>query len=161
MSDPAIKASIETPRARPLPGRANGAVTTKSAALERGARVTVPKAMRTVRHVPPQTIEIPGGEVPLIHPKDPDERQIQEHFLAEVRVFDLSDDTQMEEYREVWQSVSDGTAIVSDHQVNFSETKGTFLAYMRWSDVRAALPGQPRPDRVRRGPRVEPNTEEG
>ena len=161
MSDPAFKSSVEAPRARPFPTRSNGDVTTQSAALSRGAKVVVPRAMRKVRHVPPQTVEVPGGEVPLIHPKDPDDRQIQEHFLAEVRVFDLANPTDMEEYREVWQCVSDGTAVVSDHQVNFSEAKGTYLAYMRWSDVVAALPGAPRPQRVQHGQRVEPTQQAG
>jgi hypothetical protein len=136
-------------------------VTSTGSALAKGAKVVVPKAMRKVRHVPPQTLEVPGGEVPLIHPKDPDERQIQEHFLAEVRVFDLGNSTQMDEYRNIWQAVSDGQAVVSEHQVNFSEAKGTYLAYMRWSDIRPALPGQPRPDRVQHAPAVEPQSDEG
>ena len=150
----------DAPRQRPLPSRANRAVTAKSAALPQGSTVAIPEAMRRVRHRPQPTVELPGGEVPLIHPKDPDNRQLQDHWLSEIKVFDLSDPDQLDEYRQIWQAVSDGQAVVSDHQVNFAENKGTYLAYMRWSDIRTALPGQPRPGRVQRGP-VEPTDQEG
>lgn len=143
-------------RQRPSPSVANAPVKSSSGVIAPGSRIVVPSQMRTVRHVPPKTVESRGGQAPLIHPKDPDERQIQAHYISEVRVFDLADPDDLDEYNKVWQDISDGRSLLSAEDVKFSELTGKFLAFMRWVDVEYALPGAPRPERRRGQDRAQP-----
>jgi hypothetical protein len=136
-------------RQKPAVSPANRAVQT-AGPLPVGARVVIPQQMRRVRFVAPKTLSTPSGEVPLIHPDDPDSRQIQDHYLAEARVFNLSDPLDLADYNRVWQDITDGISLLSAEDVKFSELHGHFVAFLRWVDVEPALPGQPRPARRHR-----------
>jgi len=97
--------------------------------------------MRVVRARPPRELVMTGGEAPLIHPKDPDHKQIQEALVARSRVFDLSDTTQAAAAELVWQRIAAKRAFYSEHKTHFDETRGKFFQYIRWSEVVHALPG--------------------
>lgn len=83
-----------------------------------------------------------AGEVPLIHPGDPDHKQIQEALVARSKVFDLTDPPQAEAAERVWQAIAEKRAFYSEHKTQFDETHGKFFQYIRWSEVVHALPGQ-------------------
>lgn len=129
------------------------------APLPPGSRVVVPNQMKTVRYAAPKTVEV-NGEVPLIHPKDPDERQLQAHYLVGAKIFDLEDPDDLEIYTQIWQDITDGKTLLSQEEVKFSDHHGRYLVFLRWADVEIALPGAPRPPRrVRR--RLESPEQEG
>jgi hypothetical protein len=111
--------------------------------------------MRVVRHAAQREVPI-TGEVPLIHPKDPDSKQVKEFYTAEVAIFDLANPDQLDTYRKVWQEIAEGSSVLSEHRVDFSEKHGRYMAYMRWSTLDYALPGAPRPPRRFAPPQVSP-----
>lgn len=111
-----------------------------------GTRVPLPQGMRVVRHTAPREVPI-TGEVPLIHPKDPDSKQVQEFYTPEVAVFDLDNPDHLEAYRRVWQDIAEARAVLSENRVDFSEKTGKYKAFMRWSALDYGLPGSPRPPR--------------
>lgn len=122
------------------PVRANGPIR-EAQVIAVGTRVPIPQAMRVVRARPPREVTLTGSDVPLIHPKDPDHKQIQEALVARSRVFDLSDATQAEAAEQVWQAIAAKRAFYSEHKTHFDETRGKFFQYIRWSEVVHALPG--------------------
>lgn len=107
-----------------------------------GSKVAIPKAMRVVRAGGRREVTLTSAEVPLIHPKDSDEKQIQYALLARVRVFDLSDPKDVAAAELVWQSIAAKNAVWSEDKTAFDETRGKFYQYIRWSDLVHALPGQ-------------------
>lgn len=123
--------------------------------IVQGARVPLPQGMRVVRHVAPREVPI-AGEVPLIHPKDPDSKQVQEFYTPEVAVFDLENQDHLDAYRKVWQDITDGRSVLSENRVDFSEKTGKYKAFMRWSTLDYALPGAARPPRRFTPPQVSP-----
>ena len=123
--------------------------------VRQGTRVPLPNGMRVVRHVAQREVPI-AGEVPLIHPKDPDSKQVKEFYTAEVAVFDLDNPDHLDAYRRVWQEIAEGSSVFSEHRVDFSEKHGKYKAYMRWSALDYGLPGSPRPPRRFAPPQVSP-----
>jgi hypothetical protein len=103
-------------------------------------KVSLPAQVKTVRHVPPREVEVPGPEIPLIDPKDPPHKQVQEIWSANVDVFDLSDRDQLARYREVWQEVCDQKALVSEHRTEWVASKGAFVALLRWARLSYVAP---------------------
>ncbi len=103
--------------------------------------LSLPRGLPTVRHRPKPQVEIPAGvkEIPLIDKNTPEEEQIQEHWIAHAKVFDLTDDTQLAEYEGVWQLACDNLGRVVDNQVEFHD--GKYLAYLRWAEFSYKLPG--------------------
>ena len=81
-------------------------------------------------------------EVPLIHPKDPDSKQIQEVLVPRIRVFDLSKPEDVIDVEKVWQAIASRAALYSESKTEFDAKRGTFVQYIRWSEVVHALPGQ-------------------
>lgn len=120
-----------------------------------GTRVPLPNGMRVVRHTAPREVPV-AGEVPLIHPKDPDSKQVQEFYTPEVAVFDLENPDHLDAYRKVWQEIAEGRSVLSENRVDFSEKTGKYKAFMRWSALDYALPGAPRPPRRFAPPQVSP-----
>lgn len=105
--------------------------------------LAIPKGMPVARHRPSPTVAIPAGidELPLIDGKTPGDRQIQNHWIAQVQVFDLGDPDQLKDYTAVWQQVSDGKAQMCEHRTEFND--GKFVALLRWADFDYKLPTQP------------------
>lgn len=109
----------------------------------------LPKGMPTARYKPPPSVEVPAGleEIPLFDDKTPAEKQIQEHWIAHVRVFDLSDTKEggdLEDYTRIWQMICDGLAQKCEHRTEFVESKGTFVALLRWAEFRYKVPEEKR-----------------
>ena len=123
------------------PSAANGPIMAVSPVAV-GTRVPIPQGMRVVRARPARQVTMTAGEVPLIHPRDPDHKQIQEALVARSKVFDLSDTTQAAAAEQVWQAIAEKRAFYSEHKTHFDETRGKFFQYIRWSEVVHALPGQ-------------------
>lgn len=107
-----------------------------------GTRVAIPTGMRVVRASQQREVTLTGGEVPLIHPKDPDAKQIQQVLVPRVRVFDLSKPGDVAAAEQVWQAIAMRAAFHSEDRTAFDEKRGTFVQYIRWSEVVHALPGQ-------------------
>lgn len=107
-----------------------------------GSRVVIPDKMRVVRAQVPREVVMTTGDVPLIHPKDPDAKQIQQVLVPRVRVFDLSKPEDVKAVELVWQAIALKRAFWSEDKTVFDEKKGTFIQYLRWSEVVHALPGQ-------------------
>ena len=122
------------------PSLANGPIMSRSPAAV-GARVAIPSGMRVVRARPPRELVMGAGEVPLIHPKDADHKQIQEALVARAKVFDLGDPVQAALAEQVWQAIAETRAFYSEHKTQFDEGRGKFFQYIRWSEVVHALPG--------------------
>lgn len=91
--------------------------------------------MRTVRHRPTPPVQVGSGQLPLVDPKDPDSKQIQEHWYAKVRVFDLSKEPDLLEYEQIWQHQCDGTANICEHRVDLDAANGRYLAFVRWANI--------------------------
>lgn len=101
--------------------------------------VHIPKGVPVARFRPPPTVAVPpSGELPMIAKDTPDSRKVQEVWVTQIRVFDLSDDTQRGAYETVWQKITDGLAIVAEHRVDFHE--GRYVALLRWADLTYKLP---------------------
>jgi hypothetical protein len=103
-------------------------------------QMALPKGIPVARHTPPKHVVVPEGELPLIDPKDPPNKQIQEVWTARIKVFDLSNDVQREEYEKVWQAVCDGNARISESQVNFVASDAKYVALLRWADLTYKIP---------------------
>lgn len=59
----------------------------------------VPRGVPVARFTPPASVELPPGqEIPLLAADGPDNQKLQQHWVAKVKVFDLTDDTQRGEY---------------------------------------------------------------
>ena len=125
------------------PVLANGPVAApRPAGVPVGTRVVIPDRMRVVRAQVPREVVMTTGEVPLIHPKDPDAKQIQAVLVPHVRVFDLSKPEEVQDLEKVLQNVFLKRAVVSEIKTHFDENKSTFIQYLRWSDIIHVLPGQ-------------------
>jgi hypothetical protein len=98
--------------------------------------------MRVVRATAAREVTLTSSDIPLIHPKDSDEKQIQQVLVTRVRVFDLSNPEDVQAAEQVWQAIALGKAVRSEDKTCFDETRGKFFQYIRWSDVVHALPGQ-------------------
>ena len=96
--------------------------------------------IRVVRHRPAPEVRLGPDGPPLIDPRGPAEHQVQQDWTARVRVFDLSDEKQMQDYEAVWQKVCDAKAIVSEERIEWSAQKDNFKAYLRWSDLSYRAP---------------------
>ena len=107
-----------------------------------GTRVVIPAKMRVVRASVPREVLMTTGEVPLIHPKDADAKQIQAVLIPHVRVFDLSKPEEVTALELILQGVFLKRAVISEIKTQFDETRSTFMQYLRWSDIVNALPGQ-------------------
>ena len=127
----------------------------RGGSILQGSRVPLPQGMRVVRHAASREVPV-TGEIPLIHPKDPDSKQVKEFYTAEVAVFDLDNPDHLDVYRQIWQEIAEGSSVVSEHRVDFSEKHGKYKAYMRWSALDYGLPGSPRPPRRFAPPQVSP-----
>jgi hypothetical protein len=99
----------------------------------------VPRGVPVARYKPPAKVEIgPGAEIPLIPKDGPDERKLQEVWVAHARVFRLNNAEDLRAYEEVWQKVTDGLAVMSESRVDF--TDGQYVALLRWADFVYKLP---------------------
>lgn len=99
----------------------------------------VPKGVPIARFRPPAQVTVPKGqEVPLIAKDGPADRKLQEVWVAQARVFDLSNAEQLSQYRDVWQKITDGHATLSEHRVDFYN--GAYTALLRWADFTYKLP---------------------
>jgi len=54
-------------------------------------------------------------------------------YTVHSKVFDLSDDKQLEEFNEVYKQVPLGDVIISEEDRQFHD--GKFIVYLRWADV--------------------------
>jgi len=109
----------------------------------------LPKGIPTSRYQPPPLVEVPAGvdELPLVDKQTPSEKQIQEHWVARVRVFDLSDSGEggdLEKYERIWQQIADGHAVLCEHRTEFQESSGKFVALLRWADRKYKVPSEKR-----------------
>lgn len=95
---------------------------------------------RVVRHVPPKTVAIQGESLPLIDPKDPDHKQIQEVLTAHVKVFNLAKPEDLAEYQAVWQTVTDQKAAVSECVTNWHPESASYIVYLRWVSMSLVAP---------------------
>lgn len=118
----------------------SSATDTQSSLLTGTLRLRIPKGMPTTRYQAPKVLEVPRGtEVPLLDPELPEEKQVQEVWRANVRVFNLPGDT--DALQEVWQMVTDGRAQVCENHTHFDSTTGKYSVFMRWALIEHALPG--------------------
>ncbi len=102
--------------------------------------LNIPAGVATTRYKAPKPIEFPVGEdgrtdLPFLDKNDPAHKQLQERLIAHVKVFDLSDPAHLAEYAKVWQSISDQASVVCETKVEYVESKGTFLALLRWGEI--------------------------
>lgn len=104
--------------------------------------LNLPRGLPTSRYKPPAPVEVPPGvtELPLIDEKTPDRNKVQEVWEAKVRVFNLSLEQDLEDYQQVWQQIADGHAVQCEHQTQFDEARGTFVALLRWAHLHYKVP---------------------
>lgn len=95
--------------------------------------------MQFTRFRPQPKVEIPGA-VPLIDPSAPPEQQVQQIWRARVRVFDLADEKQLQEYAAVWQQSCDGETMIVDERLEWSTATNNFKAYVRWAEFHYRAP---------------------
>jgi hypothetical protein len=101
----------------------------------------VPANMQAVRYKPPMEVPVPEGmETPFISPDDPASKQIQQVWKARVKVFNMGDAKEVEEYEKVWQMACDGRGHVSESRTEFNKELGTYLVFCRWSEISLVLP---------------------
>jgi hypothetical protein len=106
--------------------------------------LNLPKGLPTARYRPSPKVEIPDGvsELPLIDKDTPPDKQVQEHWVAHVRVFRLNDPEELAEYTKVWQMICDGHAVQSERRTEFKPDTGEFVALLRWAELRYKVPSQ-------------------
>ncbi len=104
--------------------------------------VRIPDGMQTVPYRAPREISI-SGEAPLIKKDDPKQKKIAKRLVAQTRVFNLSDPTELKAYEEAWQAICDGKAKLSQ-QVgpNWDTAKNAYVTFLRWSVIEFKLPEQ-------------------
>ncbi len=101
--------------------------------------LNVPRGVPTSRYYPPQTVEIPkGAEIPLFGKDDKPENKLQQIWTAKVKVFNLNDATELKEYTDTWQLITDSKGVVSENITNFHE--GKYTALLRWSEFSLKIP---------------------
>jgi hypothetical protein len=103
-------------------------------------KVNLRTGMKTVRHVPPPQVDVSGDQLPLIKPEDPDHKQIQEIWTAQVRVFRLKKDEDVQQLQQVWQMVCNNQARVSETNTQWSSKDDNFVVMMRWADLSYVAP---------------------
>ena len=108
----------------------------------KNSAVRLPTGVPTTRYVPPRLAELPPGteELPLVDDKTPDSKKVQEVWEAHLRIFDLGKEAERVACEQVWQSVTDGNAILSEEKTEFSPGTGSFLTLLRWSTIRYKVP---------------------
>ncbi len=95
--------------------------------------VKIPVGMDTPRFQQPRFVEIPDGEIPLIHPGSTPDKQVQERWIAHVRIFDLSDQKDLADYMAVWQQHCDKIALVClEKGPEWDKERNRFVSYMKW-----------------------------
>lgn len=124
------------------PTPANGPIAPSRPGAAIGTRVSIPAAMRVVRATAPREVLVTSSEIPLIHPKDPDAKQIQQVLVPRIRVFNLAKPEDVKAAELVWQAIALKRALWSEDKTQFNEATGTFVQYIRWSEIVNALPGQ-------------------
>lgn len=104
--------------------------------------IRMPKGIPVVRHRPAPSVELPPGvsELPLIDKTDKKERYIQEHWVAKIRVLDMSDPNDIEECEKIWQGVCDGLYKMAEHRTEFVKERGTFVQLLRYAELHHKLP---------------------
>lgn len=103
-------------------------------------QVKLPRGARVVRHTPVPQVSITGDAPPLIDPKDPDHKQIQEIYTAKVQVFDLSKPEDIKALEEVWQKICNKQALPSENVTTWSTDKQAYVTFMRWSELSYVAP---------------------
>lgn len=110
---------------------------------EMSQQLRVPAGMAPVRYKPPLPVHAPPGmvETPFIAPDDPAHKQVQQVWVAQTRMFDLSDEKQAKDYQDTWQLLSDGHGQVCEQRLDFDPKRGTYMAFLRWARYDNHLPG--------------------
>lgn len=106
-------------------------------------QLRVPAGMSPVRYKPPLPVHTPPEqvEVPFIAPDDPAHKQVQQMWVAQTRVFNLGNKTELADYQGVWQLLSDGHGQVCEQKLDFDPKQGTYIAFLRWAKYEAYAPG--------------------
>lgn len=105
------------------------------------ARLKLPRGIPIARHRPDPLVELPAdGRVPFIDKKDDEKKVIQQHWIAKIRVFDMSDPNDAEECERVWQGVCDGRYQMCENKTEFVESRGTFVQLLRYAELHHKLP---------------------
>jgi len=102
-------------------------------------KVSLRPGLKTVRHIPPPDVEV-TAEMPLIDPKDPDHKQIQEIWEAKVRVFRLKVPDDVTALADVWQRICDLKSKFSENNTQWSAKDDNFVVMMRWADLSYVAP---------------------
>ncbi len=96
--------------------------------------------MVTPRYKQDRTVEI-DGEIPLIDPADPKQKKVAERWIANVKIFDLSDPAQLTQYTEIWQQHCDGTAEVCiEKGPDFDPVKSRYMVFIKWKTYQYIAP---------------------
>lgn len=108
------------------------------------AALSLPKGLPTNRYRPKPPVALPAGldELPLMDAKTPPEKRIQEHWIARVNVFDLSDREQLAQYEHIWQKICDGLYVLCEQRTEFTPESARFVTLLRWAELEYKVPSQ-------------------
>ena len=82
----------------------------------------------------------PQQGYPTIRQDDPAGQQPALVRDAQVRVFDLSDTAQLQEYQETWDKIAKGQAIFSAEDRQFCEATQNWKVFIRWGNLAYEMP---------------------
>jgi hypothetical protein len=94
------------------------------------AAVKIPEAMNTPRFQADRFIDI-TGEIPLIDPSLPANKQVRKRLVAKCQVFNLLDGVDLKAYQDVWQAIADKSAVFCEKSEPTIQD-GKMLAFLRW-----------------------------
>ena len=77
----------------------------------------------------------PGQACPSLRNADPAHKQPSMVRDAQVRIFDLSDATQLQEYQQVWDAIAKGLAVYSAEERQFCEDTQNWRVFLRWANL--------------------------
>ena len=103
------------------------------------ASITTSRDVPVARARPPLQVRTqPGAPIPFLDKSDP-QKQVQEHWVAHVKCYDLSDPDHIASLERVWQRITDGDAKYCEHRIFEQNTK--VFQYIRWVDLDREAPG--------------------
>ena len=74
-----------------------------------------------------------GGQPPLVKSSDPDHIQPTLTHDVKVKVYDLTDEKQLEEYTEMLQFCVSGKGRILDRFIEFDKLKGNWKVFVSWA----------------------------
>ena len=85
------------------------------------------------------------GPIPYLKESDPDYRQPQVAYEPHVWILDLSLKEDLEDYRSVYQLVTNGAAVISAEERQYDQDSKNWRIFLRWALVFTHIPKETAP----------------